>query len=62
MIVEYKSSQRYSDYDSEEKRVICEFYTSLGGGSLRFIMLNGRDWLSLRKFMDIELETIYPSQ
>lgn len=59
IIVEYKSSQRYSDDDSKEKRAIGEFYASLSDGKVRFIMLNGKDWVSLNKVLELEFTMKY---
>jgi type III restriction enzyme len=53
VIVEYKSSTAYTNADSEEKKQIGDLYAVTSGGACRFIMLNGKDWVGLKKKFDV---------
>jgi len=53
VIIEYKGSDRYNNDDSKEKRQLGEFYAGVSNGSCRFIMLNGKDWQSLKNILSV---------
>lgn len=52
VIVEYKGEDRYSNDDSKEKRQIGNFYAGMSEGKCHFIMLKGKDWKSLLKYLN----------
>jgi len=51
-VIEYKSAKSYSDDDSKEKRMIGDFYSSINKKNINFLMLNGKDWVTLKKVLD----------
>lgn len=59
VIIEYKGSDRYNNDDSKEKRQLGDFYTGVSESKCRFIMLNGKDWNSLKNKLSIETEVKY---
>lgn len=59
VLVEYKNETLYSTDDSKEKRQLGEFYAGVSNGSCRFIMLNGKDWNSLKNILICETKVIY---
>lgn len=52
VIIEYKGSDRYSDDDSREKRMIGDYYETISLKKCRFIMLKGKDWVSLKEKLE----------
>lgn len=54
VIIEYKGEDRFSNDDSKEKIRIGEFYAGRSEGKCRFIMLNGKDWQSLKSNLNCE--------
>lgn len=54
-IIEYKGSDRYNNDDSKEKRRLGEFYAGVSKGKCRFIMLNGKDWITLKSVLDNDI-------
>lgn len=54
-IIEYKGSDRYNNDDSKEKRRLGEFYAGVSKGKCRFIMLNGKDWNTLKSVLDNDI-------
>ncbi|MBX2974739.1 MAG: DEAD/DEAH box helicase family protein [Ignavibacteriaceae bacterium] len=59
VIIEYKGSDRYNNDDSKEKRQLGDFYAGVSENKCRFIMLNGKDWNTLKNFLNIEREVKY---
>jgi type III restriction enzyme len=53
VVVEYKGTDRYGNPDSIEKRQIGEFWHSTSGNQCRFVMLNGKDWKTLSKVLEM---------
>lgn len=60
VIVEYKGTDRYNTDDSKEKRQIGDFYAGCSDGRCRFIMLNGKDWGTLKGKLSIHKESKQP--
>jgi len=56
VVIEYKGSDRYSNEDSKEKRQLGNFYAGISNGKCCFIMLNGKDWQSLKTKLNPSLE------
>lgn len=52
VIVEYKEADRYTGDDSKEKRLIGDFYAGVSAGKCRFTMLKGKDWITLKNFLN----------
>lgn len=59
VIIEYKGSDRYNNDDSGEKRRLGDFYAGVSESKCRFIMLNGKDWNTLKNKLSIETEVTY---
>jgi len=59
VIIEYKGSDRYNNDDSKEKRQLGDFYAGVSENKCRFIMLNGKDWNTLKNKLSIEKEVKY---
>lgn len=51
IVIEYKGADRYTDEDSKEKRLIGNYYSSIGDNKFKFIMLKGKDWNTLKEFL-----------